>query len=396
MTITATITGEAVQLSGNPVRIQCTGGSVPAGASEYKILLKVISEDGKLDGAPFTDAIAPDDSGEAWFDISGYVDKPVKALFQYPLSGASVAYPTQAFNIQIQPGERYIDVDGDLQEVWGTASSIFQMLKGGLSPRQIAMMNDDSTNFYDTYIAGNKWLTPRPWGEYVHPTQPVKLWYMVAAGASANFKVITYFDDGTDDTYTVGVTLNTDYLYEFNCNPVNLGVDLEPTGKQATHFDVSIDGVSETRRFTFDWQYIERPVFLMFANSLGGIDDVYFSGFIQDKFSTEGNTVYRPPLRDDTVFDPTLHAPNKSGQNRWTINTGWKGITTIQFYRDLLLSKQAWYLYSNVGVTTYIVIPIIVDTGEKTLFNRKDNLHALEIEFSEAHTSRFSFDNRMY
>jgi len=398
MSITATVIGEAVQLTGNPIRIQCTGGSVPAGASEYKITLKITSEDGKLEGAPFTDAIAPDSSGEAWFNIAGYVDQPVKALFQFPPSGASVAYPTQAFNIQIQPGERYIDEEGNLQESWGTTSSIFQMLKGGLSPRQIAMMNDYGTNFFDTYIAGNKWLTPRPWGEMVHPTQAVKLWFMVAANIGATFTVKTYFDDGSDNIYTSAVALNKDSLHEFNCNPANLGVDIEPTGKRASHFDVwlQMGSSSQVRRFTFDWQFVERPVFLMFANSLGGIDDVYFRGYIKDKFNTEGDTVYHPPLRDDTVFDPTLLTPNKSGQNKWIFNTGWKPITTLQFYRDLLVSKQAWYLYSNISITSYIVIPVIINNGDKVLFSRKDNLFSIDIEVSEAHQTKFSFDNRMY
>ena len=73
MSITATISGGLVQLTGNPVRIQCTGGSAPADVSDYKIMLRIISEDGKLNGAPFIDAIAPNIGGEAWFDISGYV-----------------------------------------------------------------------------------------------------------------------------------------------------------------------------------------------------------------------------------------------------------------------------------------------------------------------------------
>ena len=133
----------------------------------------------------------------------------------------------------------------------------------------------------------------------------------------------------------------------------------------------------------------------MFANSLGGIDDVFFRGYIEDKFETEGDTVYHPPMRDDTVYNPTLLTPNKSSQNKWKFNTGWKAITTIQFYRDLLVSKQAWYIYSGITFST-VVIPIIVDTGSKTLFKRKDNLHSMDIEVSEAHKSKFSFDNRMY
>lgn len=400
MAITTTIYGGNIQLTGNPIWIKLSGGSAPVGSSEYKLMLKVISEDGKLAGAPFTDAISPDSSGEAWFNISGLVDQPVKAVFQYPAVGAVVAYPTQAFNIQVQCGERYIDSAGELQETWGATSSVFQMLKGGLSPRQIAMMETAGTNFYKTYIEGKKFLTARPQGDFVHPTQWVKLWFMFETDATATFRVKGVYDDGTDASYAEEVSFDVDNLYEFNCNPSRLGIALEPTGKQMVYFDVWIDfgaGVSShVRRFNFDWRPVERPVFMFFANSLGGVDDVYFSGFIQDKFTTEGTVVGMPPQRGDTVYDPTLHFSGKTGQNRWIFNTGWKEIPDLQYYRDLMLARQAWYLYSNISVTTYIVIPVLVDVSEKLLFNRKEDQFSMEMEVSEAHQSAFAFDNRMY
>lgn len=397
MAITVNITGEAVQLTGNPVRIQCTGGSIPAGASNYKILLKVISEDDKLTGAPFIDAIAPDASGEAWFDISGLVDQPVKKTFQYPPVGTVVAHPTQAFNIQVQAGESYVDASGDLQVIWGAVSAILQMLKGGLSPRQISMMNDASTNFYKGYIEDGKFLTPRPWGDEIHPTQAVKLWFMTVADVSADFKLLMVYTDGSSITHTVPeIALNTDFLYEFNCNPAHYGIDLEPTGKKMDHYVVWLEvagvKISDIRRFHFDWKYCERPIFLFFANSLGGIDDVYFSGYIQDKFNVEGTTVSRPPQLGDTIYDATLFSPSKSGQNRWVFNTGYKGMIFMQFLRDLMLAKQAWYIYSNSNQTTTSIIPILIDNSEKLIIDRKNDLHSLEIPVSEAHVSKFNFD----
>jgi hypothetical protein len=401
MTILATILGGAVQLSGNPVEIKCTGGSAPSGSSNYQIILKIISEDGKLEFFPKTDAKDPDTNGEAVFDISGYVDQPVKAVFEYPVTNPYVAYPTQAFNVQVQPGESYLNSSGLLVENWGAVSSVFQILKGGISQRQLNMMRDASTNFYDTYISAGKFLTARPQGDIVHPTQPVKLWFMPAstiAGATWNIK--GFYDDGTDVTYSTEIDIDVDNLYEFNCNPADVGLTLEPSGKQMIYFDVWLESegsfISDVRRFNFDWNYCERPVFLLFANTFGGVDDVYFSGYIQDRFSVSGNTSFQPAQRDDTVLDPTLIVTNKSGQNKWTINSGYKELTIMQFLRDLLVTRQAWYIYSNLTQTTTIVIPIIIDDVDVVLVDRKENIYALELQFSEAHTSQFSFDNRIY
>lgn len=400
MAITATIQGGAIQLSGNPVRISCSGASIPENASDYMILLKIINTDGKLYGAPFVDSIAPDDSGEAEFDISGYVDQPVEAVFQWPIPVVPTypyeIYPTQAFNIKVQPGERFINAAGFLEENWFSESAEFQILKGGLSPRQVAYMNDQGYTFYQKYIQAGKFLTARPNGDYVHPYQPVKLWFMPASSSTKQIKIKMYYSDGSDDTYNQAILLNTDNLYEIDCNPYYLNYNPVLEGKVLTHFDVYIDGASETRRFTIDWTPCERPVYLMFANTFGGVDDVYFKGNIKDMFSAEGEISYRPPRSSDTVYTPTLLSLDKVGQNKWSINTGWKPLTTIQYYRDLLVAKQAWYLYTNLDQTSVNIIPITDIKAGEVLLDRKKRMFSLQVDFSEAHQSKHSFDNRVF
>jgi hypothetical protein len=397
MAITAQILGGAVQLTGIPAWVKVSGGVAPAGASEYKYLMQVISVDGKLLVAPEPDAIAPDENGEVMFNIAGVVNQPVKAVFQYPPAGAAVAYPTQAFNIQVKPGESYIDTNGTLIETWGAASATFQMLKGGVSQRQISMWTASGSNFYQAYIAAGKWLTHRPWGDFVHPAQPVKLWFMPAADApGASFRVKYYFSDGTDAAYTAEVNLDADNLYEFNCNPAHLGVNLTPTGKRVEYFDVAIDGISDSRRFHFDWRFCERPMFVLFANSIGGVDDVYLSGRMIDKFSVEGNTISKPAQRDNTIYDPVLIVPDSLGQNRWVINSGHKSATQMLHLRDMFVSRQKWLLYPNSAVSAYTVIPVTTEPGETQLIDRSADLYHIDIAITEAEQSQFSFDNRQF
>lgn len=400
MALTTTILGDAVQLTGNPVWVKVSGGSIPAGAVDYKYLLKLISSDDVIDGAPFTDAIPPDGSMEAYFNLSGYVDIPVKALFDYPVSSAIVSYPTQAFNVQVQVGETYVDSNGDEQTNWGSTSSVFQMLKGGLNPRQLAMFDTAGTSFYDTYISGGKFLTARPWGNFVHPTQPVKLWFMPTAGASASFKVKAVYTDATEDTYTEAFTLSTDNLYEFNCNPADLGIDMETAESKINFFDVWIEvggsKISDTRRFTVDWKYCERPFFLLFANSLGGVDDLYLGGRAIEGIKVNGQVVYKPQERGATVFEPTLIVPNRTGQNAWKINSGWKTGTEMLFVRDAMVSRQVWLLYPNSGVTSYTVVPVNIENAQVDLVDRMEDIYNIDFDLAEAHESQFTFDNRLY
>lgn len=400
MALTATIYGGDIHLAGNPLRVRVTGGSPPAGSSEYKYLLKLISVDDDLYGAPFIDAIVPDSDDAALFDISGLIDQPVKKAFEYPEFNLVRGYNDQVFSVKVQPGESYIDENGDLQEDFGNETETFSCVKGGVSQRQINQWLFNNTNFYQIYIVGKRWLTLRPWGDFVHPNQPVKLFFMVSSTITLDF-VITYsFDDGTSGTITLPTTLHAGNLYEFMCNPKSHSINLQPTGKRVTHFDCVLksggSNYSNNFRFTFDWKLCERPYFLMFANSLGGVDDVYLSGLAAEKFETSGTMVTRPATMTDDVVDPTLIMPDRNGRNTWAINTGYKSTSQMRHLRDLMLSKQAWLLYPNLSVSNYIVIPVIVESGEQTIVDYQNDIHALEIGITEAHDNKYGFDNSLY
>jgi hypothetical protein len=272
------------------------------------------------------------------------------------------------------------------------------MLKGGLSPRQVASLRASGGTFYSKYIQAGKFLTARPWGDYVHPNQPIKMWFMVIVNFTPYFKIKAYYNDGSDQTAQSETSFDDDSLIELNCNPATHGLVLEPTGKRMEYFDVWLEhygsAVSEVRRFQIDWNYCERPVFLMFANTFGGVDDVYLSGYIKDKFATKGNISYRPQQPTDTVYSPTLLQLDKTGQNKWTINSGWKSLTTLQYFRDLLVSKQAWYLYTSLSQSVTNIIPITDITADEILVDRKNDMYNIDLSFSEAHESKHSSDNR--
>jgi len=218
---------------------------------------------------------------------------------------------------------------------------------------------------------------------------------------TVNFKIQGFYSDNTSQTVSTAYSMNVDMLDELNCNPTLHGLSFNPTASNyliyfVVWIEASVTPYSDARRFTVDLAYCERPYFLFFANSLGGIDDVYLSGFGTDAFEVQGTLAYRPGRQTDTVFTPTVLSSGKSGRNKWVINSGWKSIPTIQFYRDLMLSKQAWFIYPNIDNSSRIVVPIIIQNSDTELINRQDDKWNIDIEFREAHDSRFSFDNRSY
>lgn len=402
MSITANIMGGSVQLTGNPVWIKCTGGTAPLLSIDYKIMLLVIDANGVFLAPPKPDAETPDNSGEAWFDVSGIVDQPLRSVFQFPVSGKYVSYPNQILTIKVKAGERYVDDDpasetyGDIIETWGEESTPFNLVKGGVSQRQIAAWEKAGSNFNSTYIIGGKFLTHRPWGDFVHPNQPVKLWFLPYNSGTVGFKVKAYFDNGTNQTVLTEFAVTAFSLLELNCNPAAHGIALQPTGKTCTHFDCSLDGITEIRRFTIDWRPCERPVFILFANSIGGVDDVYLSGAMTDKFKLETTIVQRTPQRGDEVHYPVLVTPNSTGQNAWNINTGFKTSTQMLHLRDMLVSRQKWLLYPNLAVTAYTIIPVTVGNSTYNLVDRLEDDHNFDLEIEEAEQSQYSFDNRQF
>jgi hypothetical protein len=390
-----TLPSGSILLSGNPVRITVNGAPAPAGATQHRFLCRVTFEDGQS----FTDAIAVDDQLTAYFDIQGYVDIPVTRQFSFswPPAGGYVEHYTPLIPVEIEVGNAYIDSNGDLQETFEETTYELLVLKGGVSQRQVAIWKANGQNFASTYAG--KFLTQRPQDDIVHPYQSISLWYINVTEVT-KMQLVCYYSDGTSTTKDVPMVNEEHKLYELRVNPYYNDVPLTSGSAKMVSFTAGVYNnttlVSDLRRFTFDQRYIERPFWLMFTNSLGGIDDVYLSGYATEGFETEGTTVYKPAQPNDTVQERTLYTPNKQGKNRWRINTGPKSATQMLHLRDLMLSREVWLLYPNNGVSSYYVIPVSITNTSADLVKRSEDHYSTDIEMEEAHNSPFNFDNRLY
>lgn len=400
MAITVTISN-GIQISGNPIWVNLEGAAPPVGATMHRHILKIESNDGKLTGAPFYDAIAPNALFESKFNIQGYIDQPVANIFEWPVANANIERTNSTFSVKITAGDSYIDSTGQLVEAWNASGTDIIVLKGGVSQRQVSIWYASGASFYSTYIAAKKFLTQRPQDDFCHPSQPVKLWFFNENFTVNKIRFVCNYADAGQVTTNITITQSSNKLYELNVNPYHNGLSMvNVAGAKLLNWTVTLYNdatpVSDTRHFQYDYRYCERPFWLMFANSLGGIDDIYLSGSATEGFETQSTEVYKPAAEDATVFDRTLITPNKTGRNSWNISSGYKSATQILHLRDLLLSREAWLIYPNNVVTNYYVIPVNINKSSAKLVNRAEDLHSITIEMQEAHNSRFSFDNRLY
>ncbi len=388
---TLTVPSGTFHLSGNPIRVLVSGATAPAGCTDYKVLLKITSTDGLLEGGPFIDAIAPL-SGAAEFDVSGLVDAPLDKTFEWSLSGGLNPYTNDTLDVTFTPGERYIDDEDELVENWGSASAAHYIVKGGVSFKQLGVYYDDSSSFYAEFVQGGKFLTRMPVSQVVHPYQPVKLWLLADASGSVTANIKGYYDDGTTYTKSYTYTLYVNILHEMNVLPYHWdATNLAPVKGTAkmTKYEVWITSLSETRTFVVDHNYYENCYFLFVANSLGGIDVIWLNGSVQKGFDSEMVTAIKPWTSTNTRKDRTKIISSRAGRRTWKVNTGYKSSDEMHAMTDILLSRQVWILENASTYNGGVLYPVVVKNSSSLLTNTMEDLHSLDLDLEEAHDNQY-------
>jgi len=390
MALTLTIAGGTFHLSANPIRCTVTGASVPSGATDYKVLLKITSVDGLLIGGPFIDAIAPV-SGTAVFDASGWVDQAVDKVFEFPLAGLIYPREYQTLDVKFTPGQRYIDSDGELQESWEADSETHYIVKGGVSFRELGRYYDESSSFFAEYV-GKKFITRMPSTQVVHPFQPVKLWFLSDADKAATFKIKAYWDDDSYYEKSWSFDLYVYIIHEFNVLPyLHDSVEFAPVkaGAKMLYYEAWINGITAKHTFIVDHTYHENCNYLFFANSQGGVDVFWLAGHVKKDFASEKVEAVRPWPAAGTKRDRTVIVSSRVGRNAWKINTGWKSRDEMNALSDMLCSRQAWLLEDAATYNTGNLYPVTVTNSNSTLFDSKSDAQSLELDLVEGHNNTY-------
>ena len=393
------IEANSTHLSGNPIWVKAATSGIPAGATEYKILLQVISSDGELYGSPFTpDAIAPDASNEAMFEISGLVDQEMEKDFQFPLSGLYHGHPGLVYGIKLKPGERYINSNGDLQENWGDLMGPVFIVKGKLPKGLLSELNDAGSKWYDYFAIGGRFLSLMPLEQTVSPYQPVKVW-MKGNNPDINSYVYTivitgYFDDGTTQVVEQTPMIYRDMLFEMDLQPAHHGFVLNNGSKKLLKYTVSGSGNGvdyETRTFNIDWDYREKYWYVFVDNQIGGIECIWLKGRMKYVPTGERIVSSRPQPKGAGVKTPTLLVSGNNRQRKWIINTGYKtGAGEMEALDILLDAPRAWLAIppdnGSTDLDDYALTPVIFTAGELNLRDDMEyGMDNVDIEIIEAH-----------
>ena len=398
--INHSIFGGIVQLSGNLVEIEVTNDDIKG--ESPRALLQAISTDGAVPGGPFKDSKdwLPLDtpvagSGKAIFEFQEYLDAATDYNFTYPYAEAiAVKHPLRAFDIDILAGASYIDntagseTFGKKIEQWQdvAAAVSIRILKGGMSQQRQSQYNEAATNFYQDFIQGNKFLTHRPNFQRISYMQPVRLWYLLPETEPVTRSLVVEYTAADDSivTLTFEVTLDPDGLYEFILDPAKLGIPADAKQFAVFQFDGETQ-VGERRTFVIDSAYYENNTFLFYANSLSGIDDLWFTGAVKMLFNSESETGIQQLGRNATTRDRSVIETSSSGARKWSIYPGNRLTPAeIETLQDFIYSKFRWLVWNGK------IIPVNLERGEFELTNTMRDLiinDELEFVLIEAHNN---------
>jgi hypothetical protein len=389
------ITDTSTHLSGNIIHIKATSSGKPAGASEYRIMLKMVSVDNVLTGSPFVDAKTPDSNGVATFDISGLMDQNIQKDFCWPIPGLYDGkwhgYPNLVYDVQLIPGEIYIDKNNLMVETWQAAFGTIFIVKGKLKQPVLAMLNDVNITWFEYYCASGRWFTYQPLTQTICPYQPVKLWWKPPlTGVSYTLQVKGYYSDGNVLFYSDFPTMWYDVMFEFDLHLPGLGINPIVDDAKLLYFEVWMTGTPniEKRTFIIDWNYHEEIYYLLADNQIGGIDCISLTGAAVYNPFAEQKIAIKPFEKGMGVKQRT-HLATSMRTRRWKINSGYKSKAEITALDVLLDTPSAWLLIPPPGgsdsIAQYSIIPVFITSSEMELTNTMNDQESIEIEITEAY-----------
>jgi hypothetical protein len=384
MALTLTIKGGKTQLSGN--RVAAVVATDATTGTMYNLLLKTTSLDDSFPEG--IDLNEPDDDLQAEFDIKNRVTLPIVYSFTWPLTGAvAVEHAQMAKKVALDIGERYVEIVDNENKNYKNWSGLdgedyqILILKGKVSKHQQAKWNEANTNFYTEFISAGKFLTLLPDNMKISEAQPVKLWFITKETTSQALNLVVNYTntDETEGSSSIAVTIEPDKMTELCVDLPSLGLD--PSGIDSYSVQLEKDGigVGEIRNFTLDHNYYENNTYVLYANKVGGIDCVWFTGAITKFFPTESTRSQRDARSTDTQQRPTVAVDYNHGIRKWEINTGNKSRDEMEALSDLFESRSRWILDGND------IIPVYMADDDNEFDYSQDNNHSMELTFTEAH-----------
>jgi hypothetical protein len=262
-------------------------------------------------------------------------------------------------------------------------ASVIHIIKGGI-PFELF----DSQSDIDESLTQFRTLMPD--GKSVSPLQQDYLYFLSPGTfSSVTMKVTAYKTDGTVLTFS-GVPISDVATYQLLCIPVGpahlFSSDfLQLVSNYSIQLFADSTELSEVRNYFIDNSYYEESRLLIFGNSLGGCDFIFFTGFsnLTDAYTQSTANIYVPYNYQLKFGQRKTFSHLK--QNKIHVSTGYKLEDEIDLIQsELLLADEKWEdAYGKF-------LPLIIDSTSIVKKSGRQRLFAIELDYEYSFVNKVS------
>jgi hypothetical protein len=268
-------------------------------------------------------------------------------------------------------------------------SNLFMVMFGGLDKKYFP-----DIDFFNTYLPENKkFLTWAPISKVINFYQEEYLNFFIhtAAITAMNVLVKCYYDDGTDETYTLfsKVVARGD-LYQIPVGPNHTSIGTHNISKNLTKYDVWINDqtatpISEVRTFRLLTEKVASTRFFLFQNSLGSYDTLRCTGLAQVTAEVTKTIRQKHLKMNYETLDGELEASGatfrKQSDNSTGFMTGSFGLAYQQYLLDFLISPKVY------DITNGVRVPVVIDSGSMRYKDDDSYQYYLRFKAIESYTN---------
>jgi hypothetical protein len=218
----------------------------------------------------------------------------------------------------------------------------------------ISLPFNDRENFFENFSSEYplKFLTFAPTRKLVSKNQPE--WLLMNAdtggGTFTFIRVELFFNESPNTNFTIA--WQPEWNDELVLIPVGfqqLGLaDYETATKQVVSYSVYVYGTSHTdplteyRHYIIDQRAHREEKFILFFNSLSGIDVVRLKGSIAQQLETSQELTESTYSETTGAAVGTMSMVNKSYENNFSANTGFIQRSEVEYYTELLKAEHVY------------------------------------------------------
>lgn len=272
------------------------------------------------------EAVTPDNSGNAVFDVSEYLYSKLETqratTFSYPWPGGNfIKHATHTLGFKLKYAEKW--------------NAQVQLVSSGATIRALMSGVGACSNAYIT----TKFLTNTPAIKKISANCPERLYYYNETTRTVNLQSKKYFASGSTLIETVGSTsLLAGQVYEIDADILGAAV---PEAGEVVKYDLWLalpDGtaISETKTFVIDYRYYRNTDYFFFLNSLGGYDLLRCTGR-----RTREQLVEREEFEDENRNRRQYY---NVMEETFTANTGSISADMEAWLDDFMLSKDVYWI----------------------------------------------------